>query len=190
MHNIRPCALLASAVLLPMVAHCFGGLAEKFSDGALPKTCTMQRFRRDENISRVQWLPCASSANMNLHNFTGPSHKAWRDPPLKELCCFPANQPCFRAVLDGRISMLDGTDAASPHALREFLKKNYVGQVHKLLEDEFHLQNLHVSGAVRKEYFAKPTSKEATQRNWTDLHADYYENGAYVFTTVWSMPPD
>lgn len=56
----------------------------------------------------IEWLRCAGGPNEQLHNFTTPKvypRKAWREPPINKLCCFPRHGNCFRAVLDAAVRL-------------------------------------------------------------------------------------
>lgn len=55
---------------------------------------------------RVWRLPCASQPlpDASIFGKTMPP-VVWREPPLPELCCFPASSSCFRAVLDDAVEL-------------------------------------------------------------------------------------
>jgi|EP00966_Prymnesium_polylepis_P192591 hypothetical protein len=78
-------------------------LGHALADAVLVRSTTAQRV--------LEWLDCAQSPNIHLHNFTlnhrtpgrTTRRQMWRAPPIKSLCCFPAHGRCFRAVLDDAI---------------------------------------------------------------------------------------
>ena len=59
-------------------------------------------------LAGVEWLDCATAPNHALHNFTYHGRKAWRQPPIDRLCCFPQHKRCFRAVLDDAVTLDEG----------------------------------------------------------------------------------
>jgi DnaJ-domain-containing protein 1 len=100
-------------------------------ESAGPATA-LRRFDAKTDYSEVAWLECAApSTNADLHAWTS-SRSAWREPPLRSLCCFPTHGRCFRAVLDGRIVLPPADDAAHPSSSDGFVK-NVTGQLEAVL---------------------------------------------------------
>ena len=80
-----------------------------------PPEGPVRSFAASATYSWIEWLPCATAPKDALHNFTRPvgerARRAWREPPLRQLCCAPPPRArrgdCFRAVIDDAIRLPD-----------------------------------------------------------------------------------
>ena len=152
------------------------------------------RLRSTNHTRWREWRACALAQRPELHAFTQPGRNAWREPPVSQLCCFPAHGHCFRAVFDGAVNV-SGISAPDDYDTLVDLSQSaddslhrhlalVIDEVSQLLARELGISNVEPSVARFRTYRGGTDRLGERTEGWDTLHADYYQAASYVYTAI------
>ena len=157
---------------------------------------TAVRLRSRLNYSLKHWLPCASGGNAHSPSvFVQQHRRTWRDPPIATMRCFPRHGKCWRGVFDGRINVSGHVctpeGAGSSCTAGTDTEAWYLNQMRQVLSAEFGVSPSSIIASYtrwvnyeKRSMAHRADSNSINYGNWSELHADYYEDAGYVFSNV------